>query len=62
LISFGNQALKDNARHLGLSDDIETDVIEQQSFNMIKDFNTTGKNLRAKIQSRPGIISKWSQS
>jgi len=62
LISFGNQALTDNARYLGLSDDIETDVIEQQSFNMIKGFNTTGKNLRAKIQSRPGIISEWSKS
>jgi hypothetical protein len=62
LISFGNQALTDNAPYLGLSDDIETDVIEQQSFNMIKGFNTTGKNLRAKIQSRPGIISEWSKS
>ncbi|MGD9334878.1 MAG: hydantoinase/oxoprolinase family protein [Desulfobacterales bacterium] len=62
LISFGKQALTDNARYLGLSDDIETDVIEQQSFNMIKGFNTTGKNLRAKIQSRPGIISEWSKS
>jgi hypothetical protein len=60
LISFGKQALADNARYLGLSDDIETDVIEQQSFNMIKGFNTTGKNLRAKIQSRPGIINGWS--
>ncbi|MGD9277867.1 MAG: hydantoinase/oxoprolinase family protein, partial [Desulfobacterales bacterium] len=59
MISFGNQALKDNAPYLGLSDDIETDVIEQQSFNMVDGFNTTGKNLRAKIQSRPGIISGW---
>ena len=59
MISFGNQALRDNARYLGLSDDIETDVIEQQSFNMVDGFNTTGKNLRAKIQSRPGIISGW---
>jgi hypothetical protein len=29
---------------------------------MIKGFNTTGKNLRAKIQSRPGIINEWSKS
>jgi N-methylhydantoinase A len=62
MISFGTQALKDNARYLGLSDDIETDVIEQQSFNMIKDFSTTGKNLRVKLQSRPGIIREWSDS
>ena len=62
LISYGKKAITDNARYLGLSDDIETDVIEQQSFNMIKDFNTTGKNLRVKIQSRPGIISGWSES
>jgi len=60
LISFGTDALRENTTYLGLRDEIEIDVVEQQSFNMVKGFSTTGKNMRVKLQSRPGIIGLWS--
>jgi hypothetical protein len=38
-------------------EDIEMEVIENQEFNMIKQFYTTGKNIRVKLQVKPGLIS-----
>ena len=39
-------------------DDLEMEVTEVQEFNMIRDFFTTGKNIRAKIQIKPGLIAQ----
>lgn len=57
-IEAGKEALECLAIKLGAnSDDLEMEVTEFQEFNMIRDFCTTGKNIRAKIQIKPGLIS-----
>lgn len=35
---------------------LETEIIEESSFNMVDGFSTTGKNIRIKAQVKPGII------
>jgi len=57
---MGEEAIRKNAAYLGLKDEIEISILEEQSFNMVRGFSTTGKNLRLKIQTRPGIIHEWS--
>jgi hypothetical protein len=36
--------------------DLEMEVIESLQFNMVKGFCTTGKNIRVRVQVRPGLI------
>ena len=57
-IEAGREALKARAVKMGTGlNDLEMEVTEVQEFNMIRDFYTTGKNIRAKIQIKPGLIS-----
>ena len=37
-------------------DHLEMEVVEQMSFNMVRGFYTTGKNIRVKVQVKPGLI------
>lgn len=37
-------------------DNLETEIIEALEFNMVRGFNTTGKNIRIKVQVKPGLI------
>jgi hypothetical protein len=60
LKAFGFDAIRANASLLGLSDDMELSVIEEHCFNMIRGFSTVGRNMRVKIQTRPGILREWS--
>lgn len=60
LKAFGFDAIKANITMLGLSDDVEFSIIEEHCFNMIRGFSTVGRNMRVKIQTRPGILSEWS--
>jgi hypothetical protein len=32
------------------------EVLESLQFNMVRGFNTTGKNIRIKVQVKPGLI------
>lgn len=36
--------------------DLETEVLEESQFNMIRGFRTMGRNIRVKIQLKPGLI------
>jgi N-methylhydantoinase A len=57
-IEAGREALKQKVLRMGAGiDDLEMEVTEVQEFNMIRDFFTTGKNIRAKIQIKPGLIA-----
>ncbi len=57
-IEAGREALRTRAIKMGANpDDLEIEVTEAQEFNMIRDFFTTGKNIRTKIQIKPGLIS-----
>ncbi|MFY9399077.1 MAG: hydantoinase/oxoprolinase family protein [Desulfomonilia bacterium] len=55
----GEQALRENAERLGLVDLGEISVIEEQEFNIVRGFSTTGKNLRLKLQTKPGVVGQW---
>jgi len=47
------RALRMGAR----AEDLEVEVIESQDFNMVKQFSAVGKNIRVKLQVKPGLIS-----
>jgi len=38
------------------ADYLEMEVLETLAFNMVRGFNTTGKNIRVKVQVKPGLI------
>ena len=57
-VEIGKNALREKAVLMGARpEDIIMEVTESQSFNMIRDFYTTGKNIRVKVQIKPGLIS-----
>ncbi len=37
-------------------DDFEMETLEELEFNIIRGFNTVGKNIRVKVQVKPGLI------
>jgi len=41
------------------AEDLETEVLEAQQFNMVRGFLTTGKNIRVKVQVKPGLIHAY---
>ncbi len=52
------QLLKKKALQTGEknADALETEVLEESEFNMIRGFSTIGKNIRVKVQVKPGLI------
>jgi len=42
-------------------DYLEMEVLENLQFNMVRGFNTTGKNIRVKVQIKPGLIQGYDQ-
>jgi len=57
LIQLSLKLIRDKAIRMGSSEeDIELEIIEKQSFNMVRGFYTCGKNLRIMTQVKPGII------
>jgi len=57
-VEVGRKALREKAVRMGARpEDIVMEVTESQEFNMIRDFYTTGKNIRVKVQIKPGLIS-----
>jgi hypothetical protein len=50
--------LRQKAVRLGAGqDDLETEVIEEYQFNMVRGFYTTGRNIRVRVQIKPGLIA-----
>ena len=37
-------------------DDLETEILEEMQFNMVRGFYTSGKNIRVRVQVKPGLI------
>jgi N-methylhydantoinase A len=35
----------------------EIEVVEAQEFNMVREYSTSGKNIRVKVQVKPGCIA-----
>jgi hypothetical protein len=58
ILKIGMEKLRERARKLGALDaDIEMEVVEDQEFNMVRGFTSTGKNIRLKAQVKPGLIA-----
>jgi N-methylhydantoinase A len=56
-LELGYDLLKQKARKLGADmNDLEIDVLEDLEFNMVRGFRLTGKNIRIKLQVKPGLI------
>jgi hypothetical protein len=57
-IRIGREKLREKAIRMGArEEDLEIEVIESQEFNMVNQFYTTGKNIRVKLQVKPGLIA-----
>ena len=54
------ELLRKKALRMGAnSDDLELEILENQQFNMVRGFLTTGKNIRVKVQVKPGLIHEY---
>lgn len=52
--------LEQKAARQGASpEEMEMEVVENQQFNMVKGFYTAGKNIRVKVQIKPGLIDEY---
>lgn len=57
-VEVGKATLREKAAGMGArSEDIIMEVTESQEFNMVRDYYTTGKNIRVKVQIKPGLIA-----
>jgi len=41
------------------SEDLEMELLEDQVFNMVRGFQTAGKNIRIKVQVKPGLVQQY---
>jgi N-methylhydantoinase A len=58
VVRIGQEKLREKAMRMGaVEDDLEIEVVEAQEFNMVREFYTTGKNIRVKVQIKPGCIA-----
>ena len=56
-VQMAFELLKTKAIERGANPDyLEMEVLETLQFNMVRGFNTTGKNIRVKVQVKPGLI------
>jgi len=52
--------LKQKALEKGAdAENLEMEVLEEQEFNIVRGFSTQGKNIRVKVQVKPGLINKY---
>ena len=58
VICIGREKLREKVLKMGTAaEDLEIEVVEAQQFNMIREYCTTGKNIRVKLQIKPGCIA-----
>ena len=51
--------VKENAKSAGaISEKIDAEITEESSFNMVRGFYTSGKDIRVKAQVKPGLIQE----
>lgn len=57
VIETGEALMREDALGRGIElNDLEMETVEAQSFNMVNQFHTAGRNMRVKIQLKPGLI------
>jgi N-methylhydantoinase A len=58
VVRVGTEKLREKVLKMGAAEeDLEIEVVEAQEFNMIREYCTTGKNIRVKVQIKPGCIA-----
>ena len=56
-VDLALKLLKEKALKRGANPDhLDMETTEQMAFNMVRGFHTTGKNIRVKVQIKPGLI------
>lgn len=50
--------IHEHAQKTGMPWDVEAEIIEETSFNMVRGFYSSGKDIRVKAQIRPGLIQE----
>ncbi len=59
-LELGYDLLRQKALQSGANiDDLDLDVLENLEFNMVRGFRLTGKNIRIKLQIKPGLIHQY---
>jgi hypothetical protein len=62
-LRIAHKLLREKAKRRGaMMADPEIEVLEEQEFNMVRGFSTSGKNIRIRLQVKPGLIEKSHQS
>lgn len=62
LVAVGRERLEQIARIAGAQEsDLEIEVADSQTFNVIRNSATTGKNIRVRLQIKPGLTKHASQ-
>jgi len=57
---MGHELLRQKALQTGADiDDLDLDILEDLEFNMVRGFRLTGKNIRIKLQVKPGLIHNY---
>jgi N-methylhydantoinase A/oxoprolinase/acetone carboxylase beta subunit len=56
-ISLAFELLREKCAKAGASEsELDPEVVEEIQFNMVRGFYTTGRNIRVKVQTRPGLV------
>jgi len=56
-VRIGREKLREKALRMGAAEtDLDIEVIEDQTFNMVREYCTTGRNIRIKLQIKPGFV------
>lgn len=59
---LAQKLLRSKALKEGGSDtELEMEVVEQSQFNMVRQFYTSGRNIRVKVQAKPGLIPEYKE-
>ena len=54
--------LREKALQRGANPDfLEMETVESLAFNMVRGFSTTGRNIRVKVQVKPGLIHGYEE-
>jgi N-methylhydantoinase A/oxoprolinase/acetone carboxylase beta subunit len=59
-LNKASKLLKSKALQMGaVTKDLEMEILENLQFNMVRGFKTVGKNIRVKLQVKPGLIHEY---
>jgi hypothetical protein len=61
-MSLAFELLRKKCLQAGASEnELDLEVVEDNQFNMVRGFYTAGRNIRVKVQTRPGLIPEYQE-